>query len=77
MLAIRGIALGRKNWLYIGSEQLGSRVAAILSVVETSRRLGINVREYLMDIFPGLGDFRVSRVAEVTPMAWATSKSAN
>jgi transposase len=47
--SMRPIALGRKNWLHLGSEEAGPRVAAILSVIETCRRLDINVREYLMD----------------------------
>jgi transposase len=42
---MRGLALGQKNWIHIGSPQAGPKVAAILSVVETCRRLGIPVRE--------------------------------
>jgi len=37
----------RKNWIHVGSEQAGPRVAAIISIVETCRRLQIPVREYL------------------------------
>ena len=44
---MRGVALGRKNWIHIGSPQAGPKVAAILSVVETCRRLDIPVRQYL------------------------------
>jgi hypothetical protein len=47
----------RRNWIHIGSEQAGPRVAAILSVVETCRRLKIPVRDYLGSVLPGLGDF--------------------
>jgi len=43
--AMRPIALGRHNWIDIGSEQAGPRVAAIVSVVETCRRLKIPIRE--------------------------------
>jgi transposase len=45
--AIRPIALGRRNWIHIGSEEAGPRVAAIVSIVETCRRLSIPVRHYL------------------------------
>src|ERR1022692_5176914 len=38
--SMRPIAIGRKNWIHIGSQQAGPRVAAILSVVESCRRLG-------------------------------------
>jgi|SRR6266702_344191 len=50
------IALGRANWIHIGSEQAGPRIAAILSVVESCRRLKIPIRNYLADILPGLAN---------------------
>ena len=49
------VALGRKNWIHIGSPQAGPKVAAILSIVETCRRIHIPVREYLAAVLPGLG----------------------
>ena len=73
--AIRPIALGRKNWLHIGSERAGPKVAAILSVVESCRRLSISVREYLSEILPGLADYPVSRVSELTPAAWKARRA--
>jgi hypothetical protein len=45
--------------------------AAILSIVATCRRLQIPIRDYLTAILPGLADLPVSRVAELTPTAWA------
>lgn len=68
--AIRPVALGRKNWLHIGSPEAGPRVAAIMSVMETCRRLDVNVRDYLMGMLPLVADWPASRVAELTPMAW-------
>jgi len=38
---MRPVALARKNWLHVGSEQSGPKVAAILSVIETCRRLDV------------------------------------
>jgi transposase len=69
--AIRPVALGRKNWIHIGSEEAGPRVAAIVSVVETCRRLKVPVREYLSSVLPGLATFPINRIAELTPIAWA------
>jgi transposase len=69
--AIRPVTLGRKHWIHFGSQQAGPRIAAILCIVETSRRLQIPIRDYLADILPGLSDLPVSRVAELTPTAWA------
>jgi len=68
--AIRPVALGRRNWIHIGSEQAGPRVAAIISVVETCRRLKIPIRDYLCSVLPGLANFPINRIAELTPAAW-------
>ena len=70
--AIRPVALGRRNWIHIGSKEAGPRVAAIISAVETCRRLKMPARDYLGSVLPGLGDFPLGRIAELTPAAWAT-----
>ena len=72
--SMRPVALGRKNWIHIGSKEAGPQVANILSGVETCRRLVLPVREYLAAVLPGLADFPVQRVAELTPGAWAARK---
>jgi transposase len=72
--AMRPVALGRKNWLHVGDESAGPKIAAIISIVETCRRLGIPLRGYLYDILPKLGDWPVTRVAELTPGAWKTAQ---
>ena len=69
--SIRPIAIGRKNWIHIGSPQAGPKVAAIFSVIESCRRMKIPVREYLAAVLPGLNNFSIHRVAELTPKAWA------
>jgi transposase len=68
--AMRPVALGRRNWIHIGSEEAGPRVAAIVSIVETCRRLKIPIRDYLCSILPGLANFPINRIAELTPAAW-------
>ena len=68
--SMRGVALGRKNWIHIGSQQAGPRVAAILSVVESCRRFMIPVRDYLSEILPGLADRSIQQLANLTPAAW-------
>jgi hypothetical protein len=56
--SMRPVALGRSNWIHIGSPQAGPRIAAILSVIESCRRLRVPVREYRAAILPGLADMR-------------------
>ena len=53
---MRGVALGRRNWIHVGSAQAGPKVAAILSVLESCRRLQLPVREYLASVLPGLAN---------------------
>jgi hypothetical protein len=69
--SMRPVASGRKNWIHIGSQHAGPNVAAILSIVETCRRLKVPIREYLAAIMPGLADVSVQRLTEFTPAAWA------
>lgn len=68
--SMRPVALGRKNWIHVGSPQAGPKVAAILSVVESCRRLKIPVRGYLAAVLPGLAGISIRRLAELTPSAW-------
>ncbi len=68
---MRPVALGRKNWLHVGSPQAGPKVVAILSIVESCRRLKVPVRDYLGAILPGLADTNIQKLPELTPTAWA------
>ena len=72
---MRPIALGRSNWIHIGSEHAGPRIAAIFSVVESCRRLNIPIRDYLANILPGLANAPLQHIAELTPAAWAARHS--
>jgi transposase len=69
--SMRPVALGRKNWIHIGSQQAGPKVAAILSIVETCRRIHIPVRDYFAAVLPGLANTPIQRLAQLTPTAWA------
>ena len=69
--SMRPVALGRKNWIHVGSQQAGPKVAAILSIVETCRRMKIPIRGYLAAVLPGIADVSIHRLADLTPAAWA------
>ena len=58
----------------MGSPQAGPKVAAILSVVETCRRMKIAVRDYLGAVLPGLADTSIQQVAQLTPAAWVARR---
>jgi transposase len=73
--SMRPVALGRKNWIHIGSSQAGPKIAAILSIVESCRRLELSVRDYLTAVLPGLADLPIQRLPELTPAVWVTHHS--
>ena len=72
--SMRPVALGRKNWIHVGSQQAGPKVAAILSIVESCRRMKIPIRDYLAAVLPGIGDVSIQRLAAFTPAAWAAQQ---
>jgi hypothetical protein len=73
--SIRPIAVGRKNWIHVGGPQAGPKVAAILSIIETCRRIQLPVREYLAAVLPGMANTQLQRLSDLTPTAWAAQHS--
>jgi len=65
--SMRSIALGRKNWIHFGHKDAGPRIAAILSVIESCRRLDLNPRHYLANILPGLATKSIQQLSNLTP----------
>jgi hypothetical protein len=73
--SMRPVALGRKNWLHVGSPKAGPKVAALLSIVESCRRLGLPLKEYLLAVLPGLDGRKFSEIAQLTPSHWVSARS--
>jgi hypothetical protein len=71
--SMRPVALGRKNWRHVGSVEAGPKVAAILSVVESCRRLGPPLKDYLLDVLPGFDCRTLAEVALLTPSCWSAA----
>lgn len=71
--AVRPLALGRKNWLFLGSEEGGEAAAIILSLVQTCRSLNVNPREYLEDVMRRLLSHPNNRLEELLPDLWVKS----
>ena len=72
--AIRPLAIGRKNWLFIGSPSAGKSAAILFSLVQSCRSCGVNPRVYLEDVMRRLQSFPASRIAELLPHRWSQSK---
>ena len=69
--SIRGIALGRKNWLFAGSDNGGERAAAIYSLIETTKLNGIDPEAYLHAVLAKIADHPINHIAELLPWNWA------
>jgi hypothetical protein len=72
--AIRCIALGRRNWLFAGSNSGGERAAAMYSILQTAKLNGVNPEAYLTDTLVRIADGHpINRIAELMP--WRSSPS--
>jgi transposase len=73
--SMRPIAIGRRNWLHLGSKQAGPKIAAIFSVVESCRRLGLPIRNYLAHTLPGLANRPIKTLAELSLTNYAANRA--
>lgn len=71
---IRPIAIGRKNWLFAGSQNGAEMSAVMMTVIQTCRQLKINPQEYLTDVLPKLADHKTTKLIGLTPMDWSSGK---
>jgi len=69
--AIRPVAVGRKNWLFAGSERGGRAAATVYSLIESCRRVGVDPFEYLRDVLVRVATHPSARVDELAPDRWA------
>jgi transposase len=73
--ALRRVALGRKNFLFVGDLRAGQNIAGLYSLVATCEARSINPFEYLEDILPRISDHPHARLDELLPAAWAAARS--
>lgn len=71
--ALRGVALGRKNYLFAGSDSGGERAAAIYSLTESAKLNGLDPEAYLRDVLTRIADYPVNRVEELLPWHFLNS----
>jgi transposase len=71
--ALRGVALGRKSWLFAGSERGGDRAAFMYTLIITAKMNDIDPQAWLADVLKRLPDMPVSRVHELLPWNWKTA----
>jgi len=67
---LRGVAIGRKNWLFAGSDEGGRRAAVLYSVIESAKRIGVEPLAYLTDLFARMATHPARRLAKLLPDQW-------
>ncbi len=73
---LRGIALGRKSWLFCGSDRGGQRAAAMYSLVVTAKMNGIDPQAWLTDVLSRIATHPAHRLDELLPWNWTPRASA-
>jgi transposase len=68
--ALRGVALGRKAWLFAGSDRGGERAAAIYSLIMTAKLNNVDPRAWLADVLRRINDHPASHLHELLPWNW-------
>jgi transposase len=72
---LRSVAIGRKNYLFAGSDAGGRRAAAMYSLIETAKLNGLNPQAYLADVLARIADHPAKRVADLFPWNWKPANS--
>ncbi len=68
--AVRGVAVGRKNWLFAGSDEGGKRAAILFSLVETCKAHAVDPFAYLRDVIARIATHPAKRIEELLVPAW-------
>ena len=69
--AIRPLALGRKNYLFAGSDTGGRRAAILYTLIETARMNGVDPEAWLGDVVARIGEHSINRLDELLPWKWS------
>jgi hypothetical protein len=71
--ALRGFALGRKSWLFAGSQRGADRAAIMVTLIMTAKLNDIDPQAWLADVLARINDHAVHRLNELLPWNWATT----
>ena len=69
--ALRGVAIGRKNYLHLGSDSGGERAAVVYGLLGTAKLNGLNPRAYLRHVLDRIAEHPSNRIDELLPWAVA------
>ena len=70
---LRGIALGRKSWLFAGSDRGGERAAVMLTLIHTAKLNNVDPQAWLADVLARINDHKITELAALLPWNWCGS----
>src|SRR5215470_14211632 len=73
--SIRGVAVGRNNWIFFGSDNGGSTAAVLRSFTASCQRIGIDPFIWLKDVLSRIASHPITRIAELLPHNWAAAQA--
>jgi transposase len=72
---LRGIALGRKSWLFVGSDRGGERAAVMFTLIQTCKLNDVDPQAWLADVLARIAEHKVSDLAALLPWNWKSARS--
>ena len=72
--ALRGVAVGRRNWTFAGSDAGGHRAAAVYTLIETCKVNEVDPQAWLADVLARLPDHPANKVADLLPWNWRSAR---
>jgi transposase len=73
--ALRGIALGRKSWLFAGSDRGGERAAVMYTLIQTARLNDVDPQAWLADVLARINDHNIQRLHQLLPWNWKADRA--
>jgi hypothetical protein len=73
--ALRGVALGRKSWLFAGSDRGGERAAVMFTLIQTCKLNDVDPQAWLADVLARIAELKVSGLAALLPWNWKSARS--
>jgi len=72
--ALRGIALGRKSWLFAGSDRGGRRAAAMCSLIVTAKMNDVDPQAWLADVLARIAEHPAHKLDDLLPWNWCAAR---
>ena len=72
--AVKPVAIGRKNWMFAGSERGGKAMAIAFTLIETAKLNGVDPQAWLTDVLSRIADHKINRIDELLPWNYSVGE---